>query len=503
MLIFTSSHSFLIFFFTIFLLYSTSGISIHVHSSHLPVDVEELVEDSKANTTLVLARERTRRIDIFNHFEYYNGGWNISNHGYIMSVVSTAIPFFVVAAIWFVVFGILNILCMCYHCCYGDPYGHSQLAYYVSLIFLILCTIATIGGCILLYSSEQKVHGTTSNTMKYVVSQVEFTNENLKNVSNYLDSAKKISIELGLPRDIDKGIHSVQKKIMVTSNDLSKKTRNTSKMLHNGSEGMRLALITVAISMVIVSILGFLTTILGLKCILYSLVVAGWILVAGTFILSGAFVLLHNVIGDTCVAMDEWALNPTTHTAMDETIPCMKNERVRETLLQSKSIVFHLVNSINDIISNDLNGNTISHNQSAPNVPLLCNPFNSDFTIRHCAAEEVAFENASEVWKSYTPSENDNMIGLMTPSLYRQLTTIVNVSYGLYHYGPFLVDLIDCTFVRKMFIDINNNYCPGLNKYTKHIYWALVVVSVAVMLSLIFWIVYERHLHHRHYIILS
>jgi hypothetical protein len=51
------------------------------------------------------------------------------------------------------------------------------------------------------------------------------------------------------------------------------------------------------------------------------------------------------------------------------------------------------------MISNALNGNIISQNQSAPHghLPLLCNPFNSDFTVRHCAAEEVALENAIEV----------------------------------------------------------------------------------------------------------
>ncbi|GAU11956.1 hypothetical protein TSUD_195800 [Trifolium subterraneum] len=233
--------------------------------------------------------------------------------------------------------------------------------------------------------------------MKYVVSQVEFTNENLKNVSNYLESAKKIAIELDLPQDVDKGIDSVKKKIMVAATDLSNKTHNNSKMLHNGLEGMRLTLIIVAISMIIVSILGLLTSILGLKCILYSLVVAGWILIAGTFIFSGAFIFVHNVIGDTCVAMDEWALNPTTHTSLDEILPCVENDTARETFLRSKSIVFHLVNSVNSMISNVLNGNTMSHNRSTPHVPLLCNPFNSDFTIRHCAAEEVAFQNAIEV----------------------------------------------------------------------------------------------------------
>jgi hypothetical protein len=46
------------------------------------------VEGGQANTTLVLARERTRRIDIFNHFECYNGGWNISNPDYILVTLS-------------------------------------------------------------------------------------------------------------------------------------------------------------------------------------------------------------------------------------------------------------------------------------------------------------------------------------------------------------------------------------------------------------------------------
>ncbi|WJX95936.1 hypothetical protein P8452_77200 [Trifolium repens] len=131
MFIFTSSPSSLIFFISFFLLYSISGISIHVHSSHLPDGVkivgdkhinEELswiwrsvdVEGGQANTTLVLARERTRRIDIFNHFECYNGGWNISNPDYILSVVSTSIPFLVVAATCLLC--IIHLRYPMYHC---------------------------------------------------------------------------------------------------------------------------------------------------------------------------------------------------------------------------------------------------------------------------------------------------------------------------------------------------------------------------------------------------
>lgn len=79
------------------------------------------------------------------------------------------------------------------------------------------------------------------------------------------------------------------------------------------------------------------------------------------------------------------------------------------------------------------------------------------------------------------------------------MASAVNLSYGLNRYGPFLVNLQDCTFVRQTFTDIGNNYCPDLQRYTEWIYIGLVVVSAAVMLSLIFWVIYARERRHRVY----
>ena len=87
----------------------------------------------------------------------------------------------------------------------------------------------------------------------------------------------------------------------------------------------------------------------------------------------------------------------------------------------------------------------------------------------------------------------------MTPTMYSQMVAAVNVSYGLYHYSPFLIDLADCTFVRKTFQDISNNYCPDLLKFSLWIYVGLVIVSASVMLSLIFWVIYARERSHRIY----
>ncbi|XP_074276456.1 uncharacterized protein LOC141600172 isoform X1 [Silene latifolia] len=62
----------------------------------------------------------------------------------MQSVAFTAAPFFIVAAAWFIIFG-LSLICTCLYfcCCRSAPYGYSRVCYALSLI-LILFTIAAI-----------------------------------------------------------------------------------------------------------------------------------------------------------------------------------------------------------------------------------------------------------------------------------------------------------------------------------------------------------------------
>lgn len=88
--------------------------------------------------------------------------------------------------------------------------------------------------------------------------------------------------------------------------------------------------------------------------------------------------------------------------------------------------------------------------------------------------------------------------GRLTPAFYGQMSAAVNVSYGLYNYSPDLIQLQDCSFARQTFTDIYNNHCPGLTKYSRWIYAGLVIVSAAVMLSVILWIIFGREQRHRY-----
>ncbi|KAE8724488.1 putative protein TPRXL-like [Hibiscus syriacus] len=89
--------------------------------------------------------------------------------------------------------------------------------------------------------------------------------------------------------------------------------------------------------------------------------------------------------------------------------------------------------------------------------------------------------------------------GRITPAFYDQMTAVVNVGSALYNYAPFLVRLQDCTFVRETFTGVYVEHCPGLRRYSRLVSTGLVMVSTAVMLSLIFWVIYGRERRHRLY----
>nr|KYP57354.1 hypothetical protein KK1_003615 [Cajanus cajan] len=452
-----------------------------------------------ANMSLVLAKERTRRRDFFNHFNLYTGGWNISDSDYITSVLSTAVPFFAVAVAWFVVFALFLFICACYCCCNGEPNDYSKTLHHFSCILLILCTIAAIGGCAVLYAGQYKFHESTSNTLDYVVSQAQFVAENLRNVSSSFDSAKQLVVGFPVPLDLGSDLDGLNKKVTTAARSISEKTHDNSKIIRHVIDGVRLALVIVVAVMLFVTFVGFLFSLLGWQCPVYFLALIGWILVTGTLLLCGAFLFVHNVTGDACVAMDEWVVNPTAHTALDDILPCVESETAVEALLRSKAVAQTVIQVFDTVISNVTNGKFIAnYNQSGPLVPLLCNPFNSDFTPRQCAPGEVTFDKATEVWKNYTcevnssSSEECRSEGRLTPSIYKNLASVVNVTYGLLHYGPFLIELVDCSFARKAFAEISSDYCPALRRYTEWVYLGSLVLSVAVMLSLIFWIVFVR-----------
>lgn len=468
-----------------------------------PSRSRSLLTDS--NSSLVLAAERTRRRDPLDGNKFYTGGWNISEYHYWTSVGFTAAPLFLVGAAWFLIFGTFLVSVYCYRLCFGrggKNYSYSRMAYVCSLGWLILFTVAAGIGCVLLYSGGERFHESTIDTLDFVVAKADLTVKKLQNFSVSLAAARKIRVrEFFLSQEDLSKIDELELEVKDSASKLSTSADSNSKDIQNLLDLVRLVLIILGAVTTLLVFLGLAFSILGLHLVVKILAIIGWILVTAAFLLGGVFLILNNVVGDTCVAMDDWVGNPHANTALDEILPCVDSETAKETLDQSKRIVVDIVNGINQIITQVVNVDSPPpYNQSGPFLPQLCSPRPASDSDQ-CASNHVTIDNASEVWLDYICRDISKQIctsvGRITPDIYDQLSASLNVSSGLLNYSPFLVSLVNCTFVREAFRDISKNNCPELKRYSSWVYLGLTMVSTAVMLSLILWVVYAREKRHR------
>ncbi|RZR94891.1 hypothetical protein BHM03_00023709 [Ensete ventricosum] len=136
------------------------------------------------NSSFILAADRTHRKDPLNGYKRYTGGWNISEQHY------WAVSSFV------------------------SPYP---------LIFI---------GCIVLYTSQGKFHSSTSKTVDYVVGQANFTVDNLRNFSDSLAEAKKITVDqVFLPANVQSEIDSLKTKVNSSATELRNRTLDNSRKI--------------------------------------------------------------------------------------------------------------------------------------------------------------------------------------------------------------------------------------------------------------------------------
>ncbi|TKY68179.1 hypothetical protein E2542_SST04414 [Spatholobus suberectus] len=108
----------------------------------------------------------------------------------------------------------------------------------------------------------------------------------------------------------------------------------------------------------------------------------------------------YGAIFDTCMAMGEWVANPHTESALSNVLPCVDQRTTNKTLFQSKQVVTNIASVVNRFIYNTANINVTQasfgyYNQSAPNMPSLCCPFDSQLQKRQCTDQEVSSANVS------------------------------------------------------------------------------------------------------------
>ncbi|KAK8449803.1 hypothetical protein SEVIR_7G271600v4 [Setaria viridis] len=248
-----------------------------------------------ANNSLVLAAARTHRSDPFANLTAYTGGWNISDQHYWGSVAYTAVPLFVITVLWFIGFGAVLLIISCCCCfCRNKDNAYSPCCYFTSLALLIILTLATISGCVLLHCGSDLFHHSTIKTVDYVVGQGNLTANNLRNFAGSLAAAKSITIDqIFLPADVQQKIDVVEEKLNSSANEFSTRMLENSRKIKNVVNHMEHELMATAAVMGGLALLGFLFSILGLRFFVSIMVILAWFNLTVTLMSSGVFLLLH------------------------------------------------------------------------------------------------------------------------------------------------------------------------------------------------------------------
>lgn len=84
----------------------------------------------------------------------------------------------------------------------------------------------------MLYDGQEKFHKSTTTTLNFIVSQSNFTVDNLQNLSDSLSAAKRVDIgRFLLPPDVQNQINDIQVKLNSSATDLSTRTTDNSEKI--------------------------------------------------------------------------------------------------------------------------------------------------------------------------------------------------------------------------------------------------------------------------------
>lgn len=442
---------------------------------------------------LVLAEKRTQRRDPLNNFEIYRDGWDVKNEHYWASVGYTAAIGFVLAGAWLLLgLALLLLLCCCCCCCSRRLKGAHKGGNLFPLLFLLLFTGAAVAGCVFVYIGQGKSNDELSNTLDYVVQESKRVVVRLRNTSAVLAESQSIAVlQFALPSAKKAQIQQLDSQLITAADTLETKTQKNADDISSALNKVRLAMIVVAGVMLLLVLLGFLFSTLGITPLMYMLVIVVWVLVAATWILCGVYIMLNNVVGDTCIAMKQWVANPSAQTSLQDILPCVDISTTNRALNETSGLTNDTVTGINAVIS------TVLNNGTSQGLPLMCNPLDPSISAPGC----VNILSASQDWEPYVcnnpaASQSCRLGGKLTTQLYNQLNKSVVVVNGLYDNIPFLLDLANCQFVREVFTNIRQQHCHPLRKYIKWQFIGLALISGGFMFSIWLWIVFNRRRKH-------
>ncbi|KAH7681226.1 hypothetical protein IHE45_05G046400 [Dioscorea alata] len=329
-----------------------------------------------------------------------------------------------------------------------------------------------------------------AQTVKNII--VRTAQEASNTIHNVTGSVQAMQEDMELYGDLhgSTNLNATLQKLNDEADNIQSKAIKNMRLVNKGLKILKVVTIaTVTLNLAVV--LGLLMFLIArtwptmLRRAFYLLIVVCWLLTFLFWVYFGLYYFLNKFAGDTCIALNEYQVDPQNST-LGTILPCRPS---------AKSVLHDAGKGIHDIID-QVNANISSlQSLSLPGLQYVCNPFSGppDYTYQpeNCSSNTIQIGDIPQVLKRYTCSNNgsNDCVGeFISTTDYNRAVVYTNSLQNIINSYPSVERLVDCQLVKDAFSEILVNHCKPLKKDV-HLTWgALAALSTVMVILILAWI---------------
>ncbi|XP_024393842.1 uncharacterized protein [Physcomitrium patens] len=477
-------------------------------------------ELAAANTPLANFRSlapRDDRLDPFDYFNHYRGGYDIKSKHYWGSVAFTGIPGYAIAAAWLVL-GLLDLLalrCCCCRCLWGwmsskaSKWLRSRAHYCAPRTILSLLSTISVAGCVVLFVACQKFTSQASNVEDVLVKAALDATNDIHSITGTLHEVKHSVLHYD--RQLYQTLNSTATKLDSIAVAVNEKTFVTKKIYQKVLTIVEVVLLVVASLDLLLILLGFVfkenesprcpkrlryrrltndlekfddlrgtaSTFLKWRCFFHIIVVT-WTLTALTWIMFGFFLTVHYIADDTCLAFKEYLQHPQD-TTIDDLLPCANLASSDVQFLQMRKAMKYVIGETTDQFLFYTNGST--------DLTGVCDPIGPapkfEFT-------DVCANDTLPLVKPFVCNGNqieclEDYPFFVNQSTYDAISALTRALQSILDAFPLMEGLTNCSLVLNPIKTVVNVRCDPAKIAINRVWIAFAVVSSTLVLLIISW----------------
>lgn len=464
-----------------------------------------------ANRTVLLATERTRRVNPRNNFKYYVGGWNLTSDDYWASMTWSVIYAPVVGLGW-ILLGIgfsLFLLCLYLFCRnrweqMRDPGAHvytPQQLHFV--LFAMACgTIIVLAGFGLMVAGSRQLSGRIVEIASYSVGAVNATTNVVYGAATAIQvtAATRINGEL-MPPEERLTLFDFSRKVTAIAVELNEGVSDSDQELRRFVHDVSVVVYFFGCINVVVILMAVVVALIQWVTLSNILVAFLWLLSFATWCTVALFLIVVIATSDTSAAMRQVIASPSTPTSMHAWVPCVGEDPVVNAARYARYTARAAIGFVNETVWRNY-PQVFPHLNSSG----LCSPFGPgpDYTFNEaaCGRRDVDFKAFVEVLlptvtcsssssnqqcpttstraSASTSSSSPRALAPIPPSVAADISLAYSAVERLDGTAPPLMALLTCGYVASVAAFISRTIL-GLQRAAALLWSGTMVVAVGGM----------------------